>query len=71
MFVGGDSELIVEAVVPDFFHVFPVVYNTVFDGIAEFEDSLLGLGLFSDIGVFIHADHDVLILGSADNRGER
>lgn len=65
--VGGDSEFIVETMMPDLFHVIPVIYDTVLDGIAEFEDTLLGLSLFSDISVFIHANHDVFILGSADD----
>ena len=52
---------------PYFFHVFPVVDDTVLDGVGEFEDTLLGLGLFADIAVLVHADHDVLVFGSADD----
>jgi len=67
----GDSELIVEAVMPDLGHVFPVVDDTVLDGIGELEDTLLGLGLFSDIGLFaVEANHDVIVFGSADDGGE-
>ena len=67
MLVGRNPEFIVEAVVPDLLHVIPVVDNTVFDGISEFEDSLLCLSFFSHIGLLIHADHDVLVLGTADD----
>lgn len=67
MFVRCDSEFVVEAVMPYFFHVIPVVNDAVFDGIGEFEDTLLGLSLFSDVCVFIHANHDVFILWSADD----
>lgn len=71
MFAGGDPEFVVEAVMPNLLHVVPVVDDAVFDRIAEFQHSLLGLRLFSHIGVLVHADHDVLILGSAHNRWER
>ena len=67
MLVWGDSEFIVEAVMPYFFHVVPVVDNTVLDRIVKFKNSLLCLSLFSNIAVFIHADHDVFVLGSSDN----
>lgn len=67
MLVGSNSELIVEAVMPDLFHVIPVVDNTVLDGVSELEDSLFGLGLFTDIGVLVHAHHDVLILRATDD----
>jgi len=65
--VGCDSEFIVEAMVPNFFHVFPVVNDTVFDGISKFEDTLLCLSLISNISVFIHANHDIFILWSSDD----
>lgn len=67
MLVWRNSEFVVEAVMPNFFHVIPVINDTVFDGIGEFEDTLLGLSFLSDISVFVHADHDVFILGSADH----
>ena len=65
-----NSELVVEAVMPYFFHVVPIVDNTVFDGIGELKNSLLGLSFLSDIAVFVHADHDVFIFWSSDNRWE-
>ena len=71
MLVRGDSELIVEAVVPDLGHIIPIVDNTVFNGVPEGEDSLLLDGLFTNIGIFlVHSNHDVLIFGPADNGGE-
>ena len=45
MLVGSDSEFVVEAVMPYFFHVVPVVDDAVLDGEAELEDTLLGLSL--------------------------
>ena len=62
-----NSKFVVEAVMPYFFHVVPIIDNTVLDRIGELEDSLLGLSFLSDIAVFIHADHDVFVLGSSDN----
>lgn len=67
MLAGCNPQLVVEAMVPDFFHVVPIVNDAVLDGVSEFEDSLLGLGLFSYVSVLVHADHDVLILGPSDD----
>jgi hypothetical protein len=71
VFGGGNSEFVVEAVMPDLGHVIPVVDDTVLNRVGKFEDTLLGLSLFSHVGLFVvHADHDVLILGPAHNGGE-
>jgi hypothetical protein len=68
VFGGSDSQFVIEAVMPDFGHVVPVVDDTVLNGIGKLEDTLLGLRLLSDIALFIiHSNHDVLILWSADN----
>jgi len=64
----GDSELVVEGVVPDLLHIVPVGDDTVLDGVLEGEDTSLGLGLVSDVGVLgAHTDHDTLMSGSADD----
>ena len=68
MLGGGNSELVVEAVMPDLGHVVPVVDDAVLDGVRELEDALLGLSLFTHISVFIvHAHHNVLVLGATHN----
>jgi hypothetical protein len=68
---GGDSEFVVEAVMPDLGHVLPVVDDTVLNGVGELEDTLLGLGLFADIGFFaIEANHDVVVFWSTHDGGE-
>ena len=41
----GDSELVVEGVVPDLLHVVPVGDDTVLDGVLKGKDTTLGLGL--------------------------
>ena len=71
MLLGGHTELVVEGVVPDLLHVVPVGHNAVLDGVLEGEDTSLGLGLVSNVGVLLsHADHDSLVSGSAHNGGE-
>merc|ERR1719192_754520 len=71
VFLGGNTELIVEGVVPDLLHVIPVGDNAVLDGVLQGEDSSLGLGLVSHVGVLLsHTDHHSLVAGAADNGGE-
>mmetsp|Transcript_707 Transcript_707/g.1130 ORF Transcript_707/g.1130 Transcript_707/m.1130 type:complete len:390 (+) Transcript_707:183-1352(+) len=69
--LGGDTKFIVKGVVPDFFHVVPVGDNSVFDGVFEGEDSALGLGFVSDVGVSLfHTNHDTGLTSTSDKRGE-
>ena len=68
--LGGNTQLVVEGVVPDLLHIVPVGDDTVLDGVLEGEDTSLGLGLVSDVGVLgAHTDHDTLMSGSADDGG--
>jgi len=68
----GNSEFIVEAVMPDLSHVIPVVDNTMFDGIRKLKDSLFGLGFLTHVCfLIVHADHDVVVLGATHNGWER
>lgn len=48
VFLGGDSELVVEGVVPDLLHVVPVGDNTVLDRVLEGQDTSLGLSLVTE-----------------------
>merc|ERR1719367_168928 len=58
LFLRGDTEFIVEGVMPDLLHVIPVGDNTVFNWIFEGKDTSLGLGFISNIGVFLtHTNH--------------
>merc|ERR1712226_150184 len=67
----GHTELVVEGVVPDLLHVVPVGDDSVLNGVFQGEDTPLGLGLVSDIGVLLsHTDHDTLVAGTANNGGE-
>lgn len=72
VFRGCDSQLVVEAMMPDFGHIVPVVNDTVLDWVVQLEDTLFGLGLLSDVDVLVvHSDHDVVVLWSSDNGWER
>merc|ERR1719354_903418 len=71
MFLGGNSELVVEGVMPDLLHIVPVGDDSVLNGVLQGEDTSLGLSLVTDIGIFLsHADHDALMSGSSNNGGE-
>merc|ERR1719383_1060411 len=51
--LGGNTELIVEGVVPDLLHVIPVGDDSVLDWVLEGEDTSLGLGLITNIRVLL------------------
>merc|ERR1712172_72970 len=71
VFLGGNTELIVEGVMPDLLHVIPVCHDSVLNGVLQGEDSSLALGLVSNIGVLLsHADHHSLVTGTTDDGGE-
>lgn len=57
----GDTQLVVEGVVPDLLHVVPVGHDTVLDGVAQGQDTTLALGLVADVRVLLaHANHDTV-----------
>lgn len=57
--LGGNTQLIVEGVVPDLLHVVPVGDNTVLDGVSQGQDTTLRLSLITDVGVLLtHTNHD-------------
>merc|ERR1719427_2472042 len=67
----GNTELIVEGVVPDLLHVIPVGDDTMLDGVLESEDTSLGLGLFTDVCILLtHTDHHTLVTCTANDGGE-
>merc|ERR1740131_176885 len=71
LLLRGNTELIVEGVVPDLLHVIPVGDDSVFNGVLEGEDTSLGLGLISNIGILLsHTDHHTLVARTANNGGE-
>merc|ERR1719169_220586 len=44
----GNTQLVVEGVMPDLLHIIPVGNNTVLNGVLEGQDTTLGLGLVTD-----------------------
>merc|ERR1719402_414852 len=56
---------------PDLLHIIPVGDDSVLNGVLEGEDTPLGLGLVTDIGILLsHTDHDSLVAGTPDDGGE-
>merc|ERR1712053_13618 len=71
LLLGGNTELVVEGVVPDLLHVVPVGDDSVLNGVLQGEDTPLGLGLVTNIGILLsHTDHDTLVAGTANDGGE-
>merc|ERR1719234_1438005 len=69
--LGGNTQLIVEGVMPDLLHVIPVGHDTVLNGVLQGEDTPLGLGLVTDVRVLLsHANHDTLVTGTSNDGGE-
>lgn len=67
--LGRDTELVVEGVVPDLFHVVPVGHDTVLDGVLEREDTTLRLGLVTVYEYYYWQMDDIVegIIGSAES----
>merc|ERR1719431_2566632 len=71
LFLRSNTELIVEGGVPDLLHVIPVRDDSVLNGVLEGQDTSLGLGLISNIGILLsHTNHHTLVAGTANNGGE-
>merc|ERR1719154_546347 len=71
LFLRGNTELIVEGMVPYLLHVIPVGDDSVLNGIFEGKDTSLGLSLISNIGILLsHTDHHTLVARTANNGGE-
>jgi hypothetical protein len=71
VFLRGNTEFVVEGVMPDLLHIVPVGDDSVLNGVLEGEDTSLGLSLISDVGVLLaHTDHDTSVTGTSNNGGE-
>merc|ERR1712076_282110 len=71
LFLWGNTELIVEGVMPDLLHIIPVGDDSVFNGVFQGKDTSLGLSFISNIGILLsHTDHDTLVTGTANNGWE-
>merc|ERR1712078_380261 len=71
LLLRGNTEFIVEGVMPDLLHIIPVGDDTMLNRVLEGEDTPLGLGLVSNIGVLLtHTDHHTLMTGATNNGWE-
>merc|ERR1712123_352767 len=71
LFLRGNTELIVEGVVPDLLHIVPVGDDSVFNRVLEGKDTSLGLCLISNIGILLsHTNHHSLVTRTANNGGK-
>jgi len=71
LFLRGNTEFIVEGVMPDLLHIIPVGDDTVFNGVFQGKDTSLGLGFITDIAVFLtHTNHNTLMARTANNGWE-
>merc|ERR1711970_715295 len=71
LFLGGNTELIVECVMPDLLHIIPVGDDSMLNGVLKGEDTSLGLSLISNIGIFLsHTNHHTLVARTSNNGGE-
>jgi hypothetical protein len=53
VFLRSDTELVVKGVVPDLLHVIPVGDDPVLNGVLEGQDTSLGLGFITNIGILL------------------
>merc|ERR1719186_1182827 len=71
LFLRGNTEFIVEGVVPDLLHVIPVGDDSMLYWVLEGEDTSLGLCLISNIGILLsHTNHHTLVARTSNNGGE-
>jgi len=61
MLLGGDTQLVVECVMPDLLHVVPVGDDAVLDRVLQRQDTSLALCLVAHVAVLLtHAHHHTL-----------
>lgn len=71
VFLWGNSELIVEGMMPNLLHIIPVCDDSVLNWVLQGEDTSLGLSLITYIAVFLtHTDHDTLMSWATDDGWE-
>jgi len=60
VFFRGNTQFVVEGMVPDLLHIVPVGDDAVFDGVLERQNTTLGLSFISDVRVLLsHTDNQV------------
>merc|ERR1719468_845465 len=62
LLLRGNTELVVEGVVPDLLHIIPVSDDSMLNGVLQGEDTSLGLSLITNIGILLsHTNHHTLV----------
>merc|ERR1712113_685053 len=69
LLLRGNTELIVEGVVPDLLHIIPVGDDSMLNRVLQGEDTSLGLGLISNIGILLSHTHHHSLMSRATNNG--
>merc|ERR1712079_754707 len=71
LFLRGNTKLVVEGVAPDLFHIIPVGDDSMLNRVFEGEDTSLGLGFISNIGILLsHTNHHTLVTRATNNGWE-
>merc|ERR1719431_1285290 len=71
LFLRGNTEFIVEGVMPDLLHVIPVGDDSMLNWVLQGEDTSLGLSFISNIGILLsHTNHHSLMARTSNNGGE-
>merc|ERR1739844_639243 len=71
LFLRGNTEFIVEGVVPDLLHVIPVGDDSMLNWVLQGEDTSLGLSFISNISILLsHTNHHPLMARTSNNGGE-
>jgi hypothetical protein len=58
------SEFSVETMMPDLFHIIPILNHTMFNGIVEGKDTSFSLSVITYETLFLVSSHDIIIFGS-------
>merc|ERR1712055_139796 len=71
LLLWGNTQLIVEGVMPDLLHVIPVGDDAMLNWVLQGEDTSLGLSLITNIGILLtHTNHHTLVPWATNNGWE-
>merc|ERR1719220_2360246 len=71
LLLWGNTQLIVEGVMPDLLHIVPVGDDAMLNWVLQGEDTSLGLSLIANIGVLLtHTNHHTLMSWATNNGWE-